>query len=124
MSPLNRVRLALLALLLVYVLPADGCVLPSTQPATAAVYVYEKDQGEPSADVMAALDRLNRERGIKATKFEQDIRDGDNEVPDQYQVPLAAAKEAGLPALVVLAGNEVLRVVSGPTGQQVWEAVQ
>ena len=92
--------------------------------ATAATFVYEKsDHVVPSA-VLSALNKLNREKGIIATVFEEDTTDGTGEVPTQYQAALAAAKAAGLPALVVTAGKDVLRVVKNPkTGQEVLEAV-
>lgn len=89
-------------------------VSPST-PATAAVYVYEKDQGSIPPAVLAGINRLNRENKILATTFEDDNTDGDNDLPEQYKVPVQAAREAGLPALVVTAGDKVLRVVKAPT---------
>lgn len=104
-------------------LPAPGPDAPSTK-VTAVTFVYEKDQHGVPGPVHAALNKLNRERGIIATVFEQDTKDGTGEVPEQYKATLAAAKEAGLPALVVLSGNTVLRVVKDPkTEAQVLEAV-
>ena len=97
---------------------------PDPNKATAATYVYEKDQTAIPSQVESALNRINRERNILATKFEQNTVDGSGEVPSQYTVALAAAKAAGLPALVVTAGATVLRVVKDPkTEQQVLEAV-
>lgn len=92
--------------------------------ATAAVYIYEKDTTAIPPAVGAALNRLNREKQIVATLFEQNTTDGTGETPKQYVVPLAAAKQAGLPALVVTAGEKVLRVVVDPqTEAQVMEAI-
>ena len=74
--------------------------------------------------MLAALDKLNRERKIIANSFEQDTKDGQGEVPDQYKVPLQAAKAAGLPALVITAGATVLKVVKNPkTEAEVMEAL-
>lgn len=96
---------------------------PTTPAVTAAVYVYEKDQTAVPNGVRVGLDRLNRERKIRATAFEDDILDGTDDVPDQYKAPLVAAREAGLPALVVMAGDVVLKVVSNPTTEgEVWGA--
>lgn len=95
---------------------------PVTKP-TAAVYIYEKDQGSVPSGVGKALDTLNRQ-GLLATAFEDDTTDGDGDVPDQYKVPLAAAREAGLPALVVMSKGEVRRVVKVATEEQVLEAVK
>lgn len=100
-------------------------VPPAPTVATAATYVYEKDQTAVPSDVQLGLNKLNRERKIVATLFEEDTIDGDGDVPDQYKVPLAAAQQAGLPSLVVTNGATVVRVVKAPTTeQQVLEAVQ
>lgn len=98
---------------------------PSPNKATAATFVYEKDLHAIPPAVLGALNKLNRELGIIATVFEQDTVDGGGQVPEQYKVALAAAKEVGLPALVVLSGQKVLRVVKDPkTAEQVEEAVK
>jgi len=45
-------------------------------------------------------------------------------VPDQYRAALEAARKAGLPAIVALAGQTVLRVTPAPgTESAVMEAV-
>lgn len=95
-----------------------------SSPATAATYVYEKDQTAIPPQVAAGLNQLNRERKIIATTFEEDTVDRNGEVPDQYKAALPAAQDAGLPALVVLAGDTVIRVVNNPqTVEQVVGAV-
>ena len=93
-------------------------------PATAAVYVYEKDASAVPAFVTVAINRLNRERKVVATLLEADTTDGTGEVPDQYRLALDAARKAGLPAVVALAGPTVLRVTRAPaTEAAVMEAV-
>lgn len=95
-----------------------------TSPATAATYIYEKDATPIPTAVSVGLNRLNREKKIRATLFEEDTKDGDGDVPDQYVVPLAAAQKVGLPALIITAGAEVLKVVKDPrTVEQVFEAI-
>lgn len=102
--------------------PAPGPTTPTT-PATAVTYVYEKDVTAIPSPVAAGLNRLNREKKIVATLFEEDTVDGTGQTPEQYRVPLSAAQAAGLPALVVTAGATVLKVVKAPTTeQQVMEA--
>lgn len=92
--------------------------------ADAATYVYEKDANPVPAPVRSALNTLNRQ-GIKANEFEQDTKDGTGDVPEQFKVPLVAAKEAGLPALVVTGEGKVIRTVKAPTTeQQVLEAAK
>lgn len=105
--------------------PAPKPIEPKPTTVTAATYVYEKDDTAPPAAVRSALNKLNREHKIEATEFEQNTFDGDEQIPDQYKAALTAAKESGLPALVVLADSTVLRVVKSPTTeQQVLEAVK
>lgn len=91
---------------------------PVVEKATAATYVYEKDQHAIPSHVLVALNRINRERGIVATLVEADLKDGSGDVPDQYKVPIAAAKQAGLPAVVVTAGDKVLSVLKDPKDEQ------
>lgn len=118
-----------LAIALAPLMPAEVTIpLPgwsvTTEVATAAVYVHEKDQGAVPSGVMAGLNRLNREKGIVATVFEEDGVTGEDKVPEQYREPLRAAREAGLPAFVVMGGGKVLRVSKVSTAEQVMEAVQ
>jgi len=88
--------------------------------ATAAVYVYEKDDGAVPMPVLAGLDKINRERQIVATTYEA----ADDGVPETYRVPLDAARQAGLPSLVVMAGVNVLATVHAPkTVDEVFGAV-
>jgi hypothetical protein len=90
------------------------------------VYVYEKDDGPVPRPVAGALMEINLNEALKieATEFESDTVDPDGDVPEQYQAALAAAKEAGLPALVVLAGDRVVKVIKDPsTMEQVMESI-
>jgi hypothetical protein len=92
--------------------------------ATAAVYVYEKDDHAIPTYVTVGINRLNRERRIVATLFEADTTDGTGDVPEQYRSALDAARHAGLPALVVLSGTSAIGVVPAPaTEAAIVEAV-
>jgi hypothetical protein len=71
----------------------------------AVVYVYEKDDTAVPSEIMVMLDRLNR-AGILATDIDDDVTDGDGQVPDQYKAAIDAARLAGLPALVMLSKGE------------------
>lgn len=132
----DKIKLALFATVVVALLwfstvPGTFGPKPTTTPpvvvttkATAATYVFEKDETAVPSAVRAALNTLNL-AGIKATEFEDDTKDGTGDTPEQYKVPLAAAKEAGMPALVVQAGDKVLRTVKSPTtAAAVLEAVK
>jgi hypothetical protein len=114
--------------LLLLTLPrVEGCRVTTEQtagPATAAVYVYEKDDHAIPAYVTVAINRLNRERKIVATLLEDDTTNGDGEIPAQYRLALEAARKAGLPAVVALAGGQVIRVTQAPASEAaVMEAV-
>jgi hypothetical protein len=106
-------------------LDSKGCTLPVTQPVTAVTYVYEKDQGGIPSAVAAALNQLNRRvPPILATPFEEDTKDETGDTPHQYKPALIAAQAAGLPVLVVQAGDKVLKVIKAPkTDTEVLEAV-
>jgi hypothetical protein len=113
---------------IVYILLNNGVGLPGTTGQIAqVVYVYEKDSNPVPRPVAGALMAINadEESEIEATEFEEDTVDGDGDVPEQYEAALKAARESGLPALVVLdADGRIIRVVSSPTTEeQVMEAI-
>ena len=102
-------------------LALGGGGLPFTVPGlskpTDAVYVYEKNSGGVPPAVTSGLSKLN-EQGIMATTHEVDTKDATEQIPDQYKHAVPAAKSAGLPALVVSAGEKVLRTVKAPTTEE------
>jgi len=103
---------------------------PVTTKPTRAVYVYEKDQGAVPPQVAGALNAINKQAletgsGFVADEFEEDTVDGTGQVPDQFKVAREEALKVGLPCLVVLAGDKVVRVVKSPkTAREVEEAVK
>lgn len=103
---------------------------PSTNKPTRAVYVYEKDQGPVPPQVAGALNGINKQAletgsGFVADEFEEDTVDGTGQVPDQFKVAKEAATKDGLPCLVVLSGDRVIRVVKAPkTAKDIEEAVK
>lgn len=127
MRPLGILIVAIVLLAGTPVLPLAGLarwlhwhtVSPIVVPApTAAVYVYEKDDGPIPPGVLSGIDRLNRERNIVASSFEDDSRDGTGNVPEQYRPALAAAKSASIPSLVVMSGTAAVRIVPRPTTEE------
>lgn len=101
-----------------------GIVAPATVKVTAATYFYEKNSGGVPPPVTAALSTLNGQ-GITATSHEIDATNPSGKVPKQYEVSLPAAVKAGLPVLVVMAGDKVLRTVPKPTtAKEVEEAAK
>lgn len=107
-------------------LPWPDVVNPApTVKATAATFIYEKDDHAVPDPVHFALQQLNAKHGIIATAIDQNVVDGTGDTPEQYKVPLAEAKKVGLPTLVVMAGAEVVKVVKNPTTEAaVLEAIQ
>lgn len=103
---------------------AKGCELdwPVTTKATAAVYVYEKDSGGVPPGITRAIGKLN-DRDITAATHEDDGTNAAGSIPAQYKLAVPAARAAGLPAFVSLAGDKPLRTISKPTEAQVLEAV-
>ena len=121
MRPLAFIAAGVLLLTLPRV---EGCRVDTTGSATGAVYVYEKDDGAVPAYVTVAINKLNRERKVVATLLEADTTDGTGDVPEQYRAALDAARKAGLPAVVALAGRTVIRVTPRPGSEAaVMEAV-
>jgi len=110
--------------------PFVGGSLPSILPdnaVTAVTYVYEKDDTAVPSGVRAGLNRLNRESkgAIVATEVDDDVIDGTDAIADHYKIAIPEARKAGLPALIVQSGDEVLNVVLAPkTEEQVWEAAR
>jgi hypothetical protein len=102
----------------------DLPIINKPTTVTAAVYVYEKDEGPVPVGVYAGIEKLNREKEILASLFEKDTVDGTGETPEQYKPALDAAKARGIPSLVVLSGTTAITVVEKPqTEADVWEAV-
>ena len=106
----------------------EAGIIPSLlkpKDVTSLTYVYEKDNGNVPAEVDATLTEISDDTDIVATPFEKDQKNGEGETPTQYRVALAAAEEVGLPALVIQAGDEVIRVIEAPTTRdQVMEAIE
>lgn len=91
---------------------------------TAAVYVYEKDDGPVPTGVYAGIEKLNREKNILASLFEDDTVDGNGETPEQYKPALDAARAKSIPSLVVLSGTTAIAVVEKPqTESEILEAI-
>lgn len=99
-------------------------IVAPREEVTAAVYVFEKDDGSAPRFIESALDRLNVERKIVATAIDDDADDGTGEIPAQYRTAIPAAREAGLPAFVILSGDRVLRVTKPTTEDEAWRDAQ
>jgi len=112
--------LVLVVLLVLFTLRGGTVIAPpGTPPGTVdrVTFIYEKDESVPPRDVQAALRDLNA-NGILAAAIDDDVVNGDGDVPEQYAIALTAA--AGkIPCLVVQAGDKVLKVIEDPTAADV-----
>ena len=98
---------------------------PATIGVDRVTYVYEKDEGAVPPPIQYALGELNKLK-IVATAFEIDSTTGLDSVPAQDRIAVEAAKkpEAGLPCLVVQAGDKVTTIIKSPTTvKQIADAV-
>ena len=117
----NRLRLILAVVALFLLFGGEGVPFAPSPKVDRVTYVYEKDQGAVPRGVEVALRELNQGGEILATEYQ--LVDGEA-APKQYQVAEKSANEAGIPALVVQAGESVVRVVKSPaTKDEVLEAI-
>lgn len=109
----NIVIAILIALLLanVVVIPIPGIV--TTDKTTMAVVVYESSEQPIAPYAMAARDRIEA-AGIEYRITDKDVETGDGQTPVELKPAIDAAKAAGLPSLVMQAGETVQRVVPFP----------
>jgi hypothetical protein len=104
----------------------DKPVEPTPEPSkvTAVIYVYEKDQTAIPSFVSAGLNQINR-KGIDATLFEADTKNGSGQIPAKYQAAYDRAKQEGLPVLVVMVGNTIAKAIKAPkTLEEITGAIQ
>jgi hypothetical protein len=94
--------------------PSWSVVAPVAK-VTAGVYVEDFRERPVPQDIKKALNALNTEHGIVATSCDV----GEPVIPLSYAAPVEAAKKAGLPSFVFMAGSEVVKVLHKPTGDQV-----
>lgn len=100
-------------------------ILNPTVEVSRATYVYEKDDGGVPPSVEFALNEINKGGKIVASVIEDDIQDVSGQTPQQFKVAVDTAKKEGLPALVVEAGETVVRTVKAPTTEtEVLEAIE
>lgn len=93
--------------------PTDPVKPAPTDKPAAVAYVIERGTPQVPA-ISAAIDKLNMS-GILATLVFASSTDGTGNTAVQYKAAIAAAKEAGLPAMVVSDKEyKVLKTVKSP----------
>lgn len=105
--------------LLAYLLwQAQSTVVPADVPIRVT-YVYEASSTAIPPGVEVAFNKLNRQEDRKIiARLLEDPTDSGGPVAEEDKVPLAAAKEAGLPAIVVVVNGAAVKVVKNPTTEQ------
>ena len=96
---------------------------PVVAPADLVVFVYESSEAPLTSDAIGAANSLTAS-GIEVRMIDQDVVTGDGRQPAEVKAALEAAKNATLPALVVMGGGAVLTAVPLPaTREAIVEAV-
>lgn len=94
-----------------------------SKPDTVAV-VYESSETIPEPYVTGALRTLTGE-GLQARAFDKDVVTGTGETPVYLAKAIKAAKDNGLPALVIMSSGDVIKVQDLPkTQQEILEAAK
>ena len=103
--------------------PATPTVVVPVAKVTAATYFFP-NRGSVPPPVQAAISELNA-LDIVATTHEEGTTNAAGQVPAQHKHSWPEAQKAGLPCLVIMAGDVPVKVVKSPkTKQQVLEAVK
>ena len=93
----------------------------SVQSPDRAVVVYESEGYTVPPFVQSVL----RDSGIDSIVIDQDVVTGDGKTPESVAAAIAAAQENGLPAVVLLRGDRVVRAFDVPaTAEQLQEAIR
>lgn len=79
-------------------------------------YVYRPENQIVPRQIQAALRKLE-EAGIEAAAIDQEIRDGNGQVPAQHRGALSAA--SSVPCLVIETADRVIKVIESPTENDV-----
>ena len=121
LSKAQAVALALLAIAWV-VRSADS--VPTVPPDTPvevktdlAAVVYESEEMSLAPYVIGAANEIGAS-GIEVRLIDDDVTTGNDNQPAQVKLAIEAARANGLPALVVMGGGKVLRVVDLPTSKE------
>lgn len=110
---LNRNTAIVLILILLVLASQNSTTTPSSKVDRVS-YIYEKDDGAVPPPIQYAMRELNK-LAIIATVFEIDSTTGLDAVPTQDAIAVAAARNAGLPCLIIQQGQTVVKIVKAPT---------
>lgn len=118
-------NIRLILIILVLLLLKNGGSFPNvisipTRKITHLVYVFEKDKTAKPPDVEYALIKINNDSNseVVAYPFEWDDTSGDDDLSPTNLAAKEKAKEIGLPCLISLSGNEVIKWVKDPKTEE------
>ena len=113
--------LVIIALLLVAAFGGGGTLLAKVDKV---VIVDETSQGGMEPYISEAFAKLN-EQDIETRYTDPDVRTGTGDIPEDVKPAIEAANSHGLPAMVVLSGETVLKVLDLPkTAESICEEVE
>jgi hypothetical protein len=111
----GTVLLILVLLVAWFFLQGPGSKAPVFSPPgpMLVVVVYESSEMPLPTQTYDARPKIE-EAGHEFRVVDDDVEDGDGQMPDELKLAIPAAREHGLPALVVQSGDEILKVLDLP----------
>lgn len=102
-------KIGLLLILVAILWPTGASPFASVD---TAVVVYESEKGPLPNYVFGAFRQLEEDYDVRA--IDDDVTTGLGDQPDHVQEAITAARENGLPALVLTGGGKVIRAMDLP----------
>lgn len=90
-------------------------------PVTGIVYVYESETSSVPVHVASAFGKLGDERETRI--IDDDVITGEGGVPEHLKAAIAAARNHGLPSIVLLSNDDVSSVHDVPKSREEIEAL-
>ncbi len=109
----TRIRVTVIFLALLLLISRNGISFPpviSPSQITSIDYVYERDATRIPQDIRSWLREVNEKTDIVASEIDDDTVDPSGNL----RTSIKEAKKAGIPALVVMAGEKALKIVLNP----------
>ena len=102
-------KIGILILVLLFISQGGGV----SAKVDMAVVVYESAEAPLRPYVWGALNRLE-DSGLQVRAIDDDVTTGTDEQPRQVKAAIVAARENGLPALVLMSGEAVKSTLDLP----------
>lgn len=109
----TRIRVTVMLLALLLLISRNGISFPpviSPTQITSVDYVYERDETAVPREISAWLREVNEKTDIVASEIDDDSVDPSGNL----RKSILEAKKAGIPCLVVMSGEKVVKIVLKP----------